>query len=51
MMSAEHSSSVSFNAVLLIELIDTSVGPCALLLSRIERMALGADLDVDIFLC
>ncbi len=40
-----------FNAVLLIELINTSVGPGALLLSRIERMALGTDLNVDIFLC
>ena len=39
-----------FNAVLLIELIDTSVGSCALLLSCVEAVALGTDLNVNIFL-
>ena len=39
-----------FNAVLLIELIDTSVGSCALLLSCIERMALGTYLHMNVFL-
>ena len=39
-----------FNAVLLIELIDTSVGSCALLLSCVERVALGTDFYVNVFL-
>ena len=36
------------NAVLLVELIDTSVRSCGLLLTRVERMALGADLYADV---
>ena len=36
------------NAVLLVELIDTSVSSCRFLLSCVERMAFGADLNVDV---
>ena len=51
MMSALHSPFiVLLNAVLLIELIDTSVGSCALLLSCVERVALGTDFYVNVFL-
>lgn len=39
-----------FDAVLTIELVDTSSGGRSLLLSGVERMALGADLHVDLFL-
>ena len=38
-------------AVLLIELINTSLGSGSLLCACVERMALGADFDVDLRLC
>ena len=38
-------------AVLLIELINTSLSSGGLLCSSVERMALGADFDVDLRLC
>ncbi len=38
-------------AVLLVELINTAAGLCSLLLTGIERMALGTDFHVDLFLC
>ena len=39
-----------FDAVLTIELVDTSSGGRSLLLSGVERMALGADLHVNLLL-
>ena len=39
-----------FNSVLLIESLDTAAGGCSLLLTRVERVALGADFHVDILL-
>lgn len=39
------------NTVFFVELVNTSTGGCRFLLSCIERMALGTDLHVDIFLC
>ena len=36
------------NAVLLVELIDTSVSSCRFLLSCVERMAFGTDLNMDV---
>lgn len=42
---------VCADAVLAVELINTSAGSCSLLLSCVERMALGANLHVDVFLC
>ncbi len=38
-------------AVLLVELLDTSVRTCSLLLSRIELMAFGTYFDFDLLLC
>ena len=38
------------NAVLLVELIDAAAGVHELLLARIERVALGADLNGDVLL-
>ena len=38
-------------AVLLIELINTSLSSGSLLCACVERMALGADFDVDLRLC
>ena len=38
-------------AVLLIELINTSLGSGSLLCACVERVALGADFDVDLRLC
>ena len=37
--------------ILSVELIDTAASLSSLLLACIERMALGADLDVDLFPC
>lgn len=42
---------VCADAVLAVELINTSAGSCSLLLSCVERMALGANLHVDVLLC
>lgn len=42
--------SVVGNTVLLVELIDTATNLASLLSSGIERMALGANFDVDAFL-
>lgn len=39
-----------FNSVLLIESLDTAAGCCSLLLTRVERVALGTDFHVDILL-
>ena len=39
------------HTILLIELINTSASLSCFLLACVERMALGADLNVDIFLC
>ena len=39
------------NAVLLVELIDTSVSSCRFLLSCVERMAFGTNFYVDILFC
>ena len=39
-----------FDAVLTIELIDTASGGSGLLLAGVERMALGADLHMDLLL-
>ena len=36
------------NSVFLVELLNTSIYPRALLLARIERMTLAADLDVKL---
>ena len=41
----------SFYAILTVKLIDTSACSSSFLLSGVERMALGADFYVDIFLC
>ena len=38
-------------AVLLIELIDTTLSSSSLLRAGVERMALGADFDVNLRLC
>ena len=38
------------NAVLLVELIDTTTSSSSLLLTSVERVALGANLYVDLFL-
>ena len=40
-----------FHAVFLIELINTSLGSGSLLCACVERVALGADFDVDLRLC
>ena len=37
--------------VLSVELIDTTLGCCSLLCAGVERVALGADFDVDLRLC
>ena len=37
--------------VLSIELIDTTLGCCSLLCAGVERVALGADFDVDLRRC
>lgn len=37
-------------AVLLVELLDTTASSSSFLLSGVERMALGANLDVDLLL-
>lgn len=42
---------VSIHAILTIELVNTSTGSSSLLLASIERMALGANLNVDVLLC
>ena len=38
-------------SVLLVELLDTSVSTCSLLLACVELMALGAHLDLDLRKC
>ena len=40
-----------FNTVFLVELVNTATCLSRFLLSCIERMALGADLNVDALLC
>ena len=40
----------SAQTVLLVELIDLTLGSCCLLCAGIERMALGTYFDVDLFL-
>ena len=40
-----------FNAVFLVELLNTSIGSCSLLLTGVERMALRANFYVDFRLC
>ena len=42
---------VCADAVLAVELINTSAGSCSLLLSCVERMAFGTDIDFHIALC
>ena len=42
---------VCADAVLAVELVNTSASSCSLLLSCVERMALGANLHVDVLLC
>ena len=42
---------VCADAVLAVELINTSAGSCSLLLSCVERMAFGADFYMDVLFC